>query len=227
MSQTSMTYPFHMRAGAIKRVLRRGQHFLCGLCRSAYADESDAVGCLTECWSDLLRLDPVMPRRRGLSTIFRCRFCARDHATRQEADACAQECRGRQQARHDAELELYAALDVLPAPRKFKRRASTQTMLVAAPLRRKPSVAAPAQAVTTSQTANDSKPISAGSASVAGNQAAAEAPVATKGPSAVAAPPAKKKGDKPFFRDGAEYVCHGCSKRYFTRLEVTNCFESH
>ncbi|MBC7530461.1 MAG: hypothetical protein H7318_02720 [Oligoflexus sp.] len=44
----------------------------------------------------------------------------------------------------------------------------------------------------------------------------------------IKAPPAKLRNDaERFFRDGAKYVCRGCSKKYFSRDETLACFASH
>jgi len=37
----------------------------------------------------------------------------------------------------------------------------------------------------------------------------------------------KKDDSEKFFRDGAKYVCRGCSKKYFSRDETLTCFDSH
>lgn len=35
------------------------------------------------------------------------------------------------------------------------------------------------------------------------------------------------KEEKKFFRDGAKYVCAKCKQKYFTKIEVEKCFDSH
>lgn len=35
------------------------------------------------------------------------------------------------------------------------------------------------------------------------------------------------KEEKKFFRDGARYVCTKCKSKFFTKLEVEACFDSH
>ena len=35
-----------------------------------------------------------------------------------------------------------------------------------------------------------------------------------------------EKNEK-FSRDGAKYVCRKCKKKYFTRVEVETCYDSH
>ncbi|MCX6130889.1 MAG: hypothetical protein NTX25_17755, partial [Proteobacteria bacterium] len=36
-----------------------------------------------------------------------------------------------------------------------------------------------------------------------------------------------KSDEEKFTRDGAKYVCRSCSKKYFTRTEVLECFDKH
>ncbi len=232
MTQAATIYPFHLRAGAIKRVIRRGRKFFCGLCRTFYGQEDQAVGCLTECWGELLRLDPVLPRRHGMSMVYRCRFCARDFVKRQAARGCAAECRGRAEERHEADMGLLASDDVTPAARPFKRRVAAPSLMVAAPLRRKLVRTAPVAGPTMEPVAQSPAPAAAepspGPAAPAAAPGALDSTVPVAGAAAAGPAPAKKvKGDQAFMRDGAEYVCTACSKRYFTKLEVTSCFESH
>jgi hypothetical protein len=66
-------------------------------------------------------------------------------------------------------------------------------------------------------------PVSAATLAALAPEPAAEAPVEA----AAEAPEKKAKPGKAFFRDGAEYVCTVCSQRYFTKIEVTKCFEGH
>ncbi len=34
-------------------------------------------------------------------------------------------------------------------------------------------------------------------------------------------------GKEKFSRDGAKYVCNNCGEKYFTRMEVINCYDEH
>lgn len=33
--------------------------------------------------------------------------------------------------------------------------------------------------------------------------------------------------EKKFFRDGAKYVCAKCKSKFFTKMEVEQCYDSH
>ena len=35
------------------------------------------------------------------------------------------------------------------------------------------------------------------------------------------------KDGKKYFRDGAKYVCGQCKKKFFTKEDVENCYDSH
>ncbi len=67
----------------------------------------------------------------------------------------------------------------------------------------------------------------------AGEQPAAKV-AATAAPAAEPAPVPEKtaklssiEDDHKFFRDGARYICRTCSKKHFTRGDVTTCFDAH
>lgn len=109
-----------MRAGTIRRVIRRGSTFICGLCRSTYTAEGEAQSCIQGCWSELLALDPVIVKRRLIGVAYRCRFCARDYQARGEAASCAAECKAHQTALHDAEQSLTPQSDLVLPSKKSK-----------------------------------------------------------------------------------------------------------
>lgn len=206
MGQPAATYPFYLRAGTIKRVLRRGRRHLCGLCRASYDSENGAVSCLADCWGELLKLDPVIQRRRGRKMLYRCRFCARDHARSDDARECASDCRARQEAQHAAEMALFASDDIFPKPRRLPRKKAAPPVMIAAPARpAKKKAEVPAEVVVAPEAA----------------------PQATPAPAPVEGEAKKPKPDKAFFRDGAEYVCTICQEHFFTKLEVQACFDAH
>ncbi len=110
------------RAGTIRRVIRRGSQFICGLCRSIYAGEGHAQSCIQGCWRELMTLDPVIAKRSLVGVAFRCRFCARDFSTRPDAAVCADDCKSHQLRLHEAEQSLTEQSDD-PPPRKATGKA--------------------------------------------------------------------------------------------------------
>lgn len=121
------------RAGTIRRVIRRGSIYICGLCRTSHAQESRAQACIQGCWAGLLALDPVIVKARMVGVAFRCRFCARDYAKRQDAAVCAEDCKKHQLRLHEAEQSLTEQVDDAPARRAVKPAAKLKAVLAAAP----------------------------------------------------------------------------------------------
>ena len=79
-------------AGPIRRLLRRGNEHVCGLCRESHGDVVVAWQCLSRCWQAILSRPPVLVRRKRGRTRFRCRYCARDYEFPVPAQKCAAAC---------------------------------------------------------------------------------------------------------------------------------------
>ncbi len=211
------------RAGTVRRIIRRGVHFACGLCRSDYLVEGQAQSCVQRCWGDLLALDPVIRKRRFITTAYRCRFCARDYATHGDAEGCAKACRTQHVWRHEHEQSL-TDQSTLPPPKRQKAKPTTPylAMVRLAPPPRK-GVAAKAKAKTAGEEASETgNPINADIDTMPPG-------VDPPGPAAAEAKPKapRAKNSKAFYRDGARYVCSECHAKYFTKGEVEGCFAGH
>ncbi|MFW7379498.1 MAG: hypothetical protein ACOH5I_11865 [Oligoflexus sp.] len=77
-----------------RKLFRKGSLFVCGICRSEYHSRVDGNNCLNFCWFELKNLNSVFVLRhpkRGW--LYRCQFCARDHASETAAQLCAHNCR--------------------------------------------------------------------------------------------------------------------------------------
>ncbi|MCX6110253.1 MAG: hypothetical protein NTZ90_11705 [Proteobacteria bacterium] len=215
----------HQRAGTIRRVVRRGMLHICGLCRRQYSDEGDAHECVVSCWTELLSLDPVLPRRALAVVNYRCRFCARDYRARSLAYSCAKLCRRQMIDAFDLEEELFLAgegTDARPR-RRVKPRPVAQARVQRTAPKLKRTVEAPA-VVPEAPVNEDATSAAAAAAAAATGAAAAAATEAAEG----GAEKGKKYKDGDIFtRDGARYICKVCKKKHFTREDVVACFESH
>ena len=117
------------RAGVLCRVVRRGRHFNCGLCRNSYDFEIQALSCVERCWHEALSGEHVLPRKHGGHVLYRCRFCARDYKKHSEAEGCAAECRAVRDDRLALLIEVIG-MPLPPAPeRKIKPRAAMAKLL--------------------------------------------------------------------------------------------------
>lgn len=112
------------RAGSVRRVLRRGDQHVCGLCRNEYGDVTVAQACVVRCWTEFLAMSPVIKRTKGKSIQYRCRFCARDYLAEDEAVACGHACRGKLMADFELESMLTEEVGAIPAspPKRVRPR---------------------------------------------------------------------------------------------------------
>ena len=216
MGQIQFSYLHANRAGTIKRVIRQGATFVCGLCRSTYQREGTALECLETCWIEILALDPVIVKPRSASVAFRCRFCARDHESRDAALDCADDCRDRHEFEFASEREMFASDSGVARARPKKRGLAVVRRMAVVPKAAKAGKISVAEAG--NSVAVDVDSVMASAAAVP----AAE-PVAV----AAADAPKKPKPDKVFYRDQAKYVCTVCHEKYFTKIEVTKCYDGH
>jgi len=103
------------KAGTVRRVVRRGHEFICGLCLRTYDKPGEAAGCVDACWHELLRSDPVLTRRHGGGgVVFRCRFCARDYHQHAAAARCAEDCRIQHVQDYQREQSLTGVIPEIP-----------------------------------------------------------------------------------------------------------------
>lgn len=121
------------RAGSVRRVLRRGDQHVCGLCRSEYGALALAHSCVLRCWSEFLASQPVIVRAKGKRLTYRCRFCARDHLERVEAVSCAEACRGRLIAAFEVELSLSDLAEDMPLQPPKRTKPILRLVVIPAP----------------------------------------------------------------------------------------------
>lgn len=210
------------RAGTIRRVVRVSGHFVCGLCRNHYADMRVARGCLEQCWEDVLAMDPVVAKKHHGHQIHRCRFCARDYEARLNAEYCARECKSKMNRKQLAEVKLGDIEEQPQTKRKFSRKMLLQSVMPLSSGKKKPiKITDPIQEVRVHATVPpmaferpDRMPVDH------------TEPVIDQSVSAGNRPKKPKTADI-FYRDQAKYVCTVCHAKFFTKLEVTNCWEAH
>jgi transposase-like protein len=82
----------------LKRVLRQGDLFICGVCRKAYREDAKAVQCLAGCLHKYLHgggAQVVEVPAAGAAKRFRCHICKRVYENKAEAQSCAANCKSR------------------------------------------------------------------------------------------------------------------------------------
>jgi len=213
------------RVGTIRRVVRVSGRFVCGLCRNFYDDIIDAHDCLGACWKETLAMDPVVVKRDHGRILHRCLFCARDYNNRSEVLRCAEDCKKLKLRKALAESkceELKFRSTNRRVPKKLR-----PVVVSTLPKKRKvnvvtldPKMAHDLKSVledTVPRADANERPIDAGDvAEVLGSEG-----------SGVTGRNKKKKPSAVFYRDQAKYVCTVCHEKYFTKVEVTGCYEGH
>jgi hypothetical protein len=129
-------------AGTVRRVIRQGDAFYCGMCRGRYTSFHEAFDCVRICWEELLSSNPVLERisTSSKTSLFRCRFCARDHKSRSAAAQCAEDCKKLFIARFTQEMEslshelTYRDQSTLQRPLSKARRTVVVSALVVKPV---------------------------------------------------------------------------------------------
>lgn len=79
----------------VKRVLRKGSHFVCGMCGSQHTAGKTAVACLEKCVGQYLNQQPVTAIHRNGRNVYACKFCKREHDQEAAASACAKACQAK------------------------------------------------------------------------------------------------------------------------------------
>lgn len=197
---------------AVPRVLRQAEKFFCGICRSKFFSGSEANGCLDKCIPGFLEQQCITSRQVQIRVLYTCSLCAKDRSDRKTAEICLKKCK-------DAVLEgtfgrPKEVADKIRAQRLAQQKADAENADDLAKEQIEEQIAA-AKAVQAAATAGGEK------------IAAIPSAAATIVRSAAASNFTRKPNQKPFYRDGARYICSACKEKFFTKSEVEACFENH
>jgi hypothetical protein len=265
----------------LKRVIKRGDEFLCGICHRRYEHQTQALSCLKSCSASFLNDDSV-GEKEGKGR-FQCRYCRRLYSERGAALDCARLCRSKAKSRLETAqkgaqpqslaekrriLEQLGGNEAVAASHNTKKSPVTGSPATHSPARthgdakrsNRPTTSASAAAAENRASAAKQRPAqprqrpaavrkpSASSQSSGPSSAAAQASVqAPVSPPAAEAAPADQGGLTPrqleymekakrlnvkrdkdkFVRSGAQYVCRVCNEKYYTKVEVLDCFDAH
>ncbi len=230
-----------------RKIFRKRGLFVCGICRSSYDSLSDANNCLNFCWFELQEHYPLI-RRRDHKTgqyNYRCQYCARDYKSEYAGLECARLCVEQRNQKHIHE-QLISEL-----PLEVKRKHPVRLVqlpkqdaggyVTKSPLSRKATDPLPnaEPSVLADDTITQAEPDSIVPAADASPEATVATPTAEEVTSNAKDQPAdeEKRDDKlrrrkdsfpkSWIRKDAKYQCCCCLKKYFTKMEVEECFEGH
>lgn len=214
--------PFYMIGSMlVRRVVRLGPKFVCGICRTHHKAPYEANNCLHACWRDVKSSASFVPVRRMNNIYYACIYCLRSYHTPDDAATCAADCnqtmfitdystnqldRGRSPYSNDPVSNVIpiAKPTVKPAPAAVRQ--PTVLTVPSVPIEHSP------------------PPVLNIAAAPLASAAAAEVPS-----DFLETEVKHRKGNrvKKFDRAGSKYVCEVCKEKYFTKTEVEACFDAH
>lgn len=212
--------PFYMTGSMlVRRVVRMGPKFVCGICRTHHKEPYTANDCLHSCWHEVRSSAAYVPVRRMSNTQYACIYCLRSYQTPNHAMSCAADC-----TQIMGLTEYNTSVDGRPRKRGTD---SFGKIIPIAKAKVKPVPALPAPMIATPPPKKVEPqpvptPVQTAPAPLA-SAAAAEAPLE------IAHVEVKRKNGrvKKFERSGSKYVCEVCNEKFFTKAEVEACFEAH
>ncbi len=93
----------------VRKIFKKGDIYLCGLCGKNYPSIPEAQFCLSRCTQDYLRETGTVeaPQKR-----YRCSFCKRIHPSIEEAQACSETCKRSLEQKAMAERKVAQTMSV-------------------------------------------------------------------------------------------------------------------
>lgn len=223
---TANIHPYHLQGSMlVRRIVRLGPKFVCGICRTHHSEVHKANTCLYTCWCSIKSHAPFTAVRKRNLIQYACIYCLRSYQTPSHACDCAFDCS------KDVDITEYSISSggnrrpkVVSPPVIKQTEIDTKPVVVAKQV-------APATVVGIAKTATIvAKP--AVPETVAQPIPTIGLPPAAETGAETGAEDDKKKlrkagRTKKFNRAGAKYVCEVCLEKYFTKSEVEKCFEAH
>lgn len=213
--------PFRMTGSMlVRRIVRVGPKFICGICRTHHKEPQKANNCLYNCWHDVKSVSPIIPVRRVTNLIqFACIYCLRSYDHQHHATTCAADCF------KTMKLTYYNGAPIPDG--RLKRNWGPQP--APAPIAKQVAPAPVAKIIPTPIPVVNPPPVvvKAPEPVAVSPQPETQATAPLESTAGGANVKRKNGRTKKFERAGAKYVCEVCQEKYFTKSEVEACFEGH
>jgi hypothetical protein len=212
-----------MRNGSmlVRRVIRLGSTYICGICRGHHKEAYDANQCLDMCWKEVKSCVPYLPFRRLHRTEFACIYCQRSYAEAHLATQCASDC--------SAIMEITGYDGNIPGAVKTHNHEHINRRRKLKPVPKiveTPPVQVVAARVEVPQPSPIETPVVPIVAALPPPAFAPEIETSGSERTAKAKKPPRDR-TKRFERVGSKYECIICHVKYFTKDEVEACFNGH
>mgnify|MGYP003683547419 CR=1 FL=1 len=94
-----------------RKVIKKGDDFICGLCGQKYVSKGVAKACLKRCFEASQKEAGVATNVTKKVTKFRCSFCKRVYTNKGEAEDCVERCKHIARLKHKREQDMEKSLD--------------------------------------------------------------------------------------------------------------------
>jgi hypothetical protein len=211
------------KENSVRRVVKQGLFYICGMCGTRYGSEAQADACLKACIKRYMDQSAVQDKTEKSGKVYRCTYCKRVYEKMIQAKECARTCKDEIQRKIEAEARYKKTQTVEEKLKKLAAFAGGEHNLppVKAPAARS-EAAAPAKA--SAKKASDA----AAPEAKARRPQAAEDAGAMEAPAPVqeSAPVHPAEGTK-FEKEGNSYRCHTCHQKYKKYQEAIACYDRH
>ncbi|HET9238433.1 MAG TPA: hypothetical protein VFO10_14320 [Oligoflexus sp.] len=210
------------KENSVRRVVKQGLFYICGMCGTRYGSEAQADNCLKACIKRYMDQSAVQDKSEKSGKVYRCTYCKRVYEKMIQAKECARTCKDEIQKKIDAEARYKKTQTVEEKLKNLAAFAGGEHKLppVKTPAPRSEAPTPPKAAAKKPKDA--APPAPKARRPQAEDAAAMDAPV----PGHDEAPVHPAEGSK-FEREGNSYRCHSCHQKYKKYQEAIACYDRH
>jgi hypothetical protein len=210
------------KENSVRRVVKQGLFYICGMCANRYGSEAQAEACLKACIKRYMDQSAVQDKTEKSGKVYRCTYCKRVYEKMIQAKECARTCKDEIQKKIEAEARYKKTQTVEEKLKKLAAFAGGEHNL--------PPVKTPAPRGEASAPlkAPAKKAREAAAPTPRARQAEADEADAFEAPAPVhdEAPVHPAEGTK-FEKEGNSYRCHTCHQKYKKYQEAIACYDRH
>jgi hypothetical protein len=211
------------KENSVRRVVKQGLFYICGMCGTRYGSEAQAEACLKGCIKRYMDQSSVQDKTEKSGSVYRCTYCKRVYEKMIQAKECARTCKDDIQKKIDAEARFKKTQTVEEKLKKLAAFAGGEHNLppVKTPNARSETAPAPKMPAKKSAAAPNSSPPSR-------TQRAAEPDLPPlEAPSDAQDTPVHPAEGTKFEKEGNSYRCHSCHQKYKKYQEAIACYDRH
>ncbi|WP_176736282.1 hypothetical protein [Oligoflexus tunisiensis] len=211
------------KENTVRRVIKQGHAYICGMCGSRHSSEAQAEACLKACIKRYLEQSSVQNRTEKTGVAYRCPYCKRVYEKMMQAKDCARNCRDEIQKKIDAEARYKKTQTKGEKLKTLAAFAGGEHNLP--PVKSPAARAEPAPQARASETIPEADPRPTQAAPAARHEAPAAQP--TEAPVEEPLKPVHPAEGSKFERNGNTYRCFVCHQKYKKYQEAISCFDRH